>query len=484
MERSTIAAIATPAGRGGIGIVKISGPAAIKIASAVFSPSGSLTDNDGPPSRFDAFCADKVLDKDRPTKKPQSHSLFHGYIIDPKTRHVLDEVLLGVMRAPNTYTREDVVEINAHAGGVVLSAILELILRNGARMARPGEFTKRAYLNGRIDLTQAEAVIDLINARTEKELHIATRHLDGDMGQAVETLRRQLRDILVEIEAVIDFPEERGDGFDFKKEKDLLQKEVINKINDLIDRYQRAKVYREGLRVVIIGKPNVGKSSLMNRLLQRDRVIVAPMPGTTRDSIEETINLSGITVILTDTAGLHETEDPIESLGIKKVHEYIEKAELLLFVVDLSEALTKQDQAIYRKIRDNAIILVQNKADLVKGDFDMQMPRSWKFRHKIRTSALYNQGLDRLRNAIEKVGLREEKIDLTDQIIPNLRQRHALEKSLSAAISAHKGFDSQISPELIAIEFKEALNVLGEISGATVTDEILNQIFSRFCVGK
>ncbi len=475
MERSTIAAIATPAGRGGIGIVKISGPAAIKIASAFFSPSGSLTDSDGPGSRFDSFCADK---------KPPSHSLFHGHIIDPKTRHVLDEVLLGVMKAPNTYTREDVVEINAHAGGVVLSAILDLVLQNGARVARPGEFTKRAYLNGRIDLTQAEAVIDLINARTEKELQIATRHLDGDMGQAVETLRRQLRDILVEIEAVIDFPEEMGDGFDFKKEKDILHKEVINNINDLIDRYRRAQVYREGLRIVIIGKPNVGKSSLMNRLLQRDRVIVTPMPGTTRDSIEETINLNGIPVILTDTAGLHDTEDPMELLGIKKVHEYLEKAELLLFVVDLSDALTKEDLDIYRKIKHKAIILVQNKADLVSTDFDIEMPRSWKFSHKIRTSVLYNQGLDQLRNAIEKNGLREEKIDLTDQIIPNLRHRHALEKSLSAAMSAHKGFDAQISPELIAIEIKEALNVLGEISGTTVTDEILDQIFSRFCVGK
>ena len=388
------------------------------------------------------------------------------------------------MKAPNTYTREDVVEINAHAGGVILSAVLELVLQNGARMARPGEFTQRAYLNGRIDLAQAEAVIDLINARTEKELLIASRHLDGDMGKAVETLRRQLRDILVEIEAVIDFPEEMGDGFDFKKEKDILQKKVINNINDLIDRYRRAQVYREGLRIVIIGKPNVGKSSLMNRLLQRDRVIVTPVPGTTRDSIEETIDLNGIPVILADTAGLHDTEDPIELLGIKKVHEYIEKAKLLLFVVDLSETLTKQDRDIYRKIKRKEIILVQNKADLVPADFDMDMPQSWKFGHKIRTSALYNQGLDQLRNAIEKNGLREEKIDLSDQIIPNLRQRQALEKSLSAAMSAHKGFDAQLSPELVAIEIKEALNVLGEISGTTASDEILDQIFSRFCVGK
>ena len=475
MERSTIAAIATPAGRGGIGIVKISGPAAIKIASDFFSPSGSLTDSDQPTSRFNCFCADK---------KARLHSLFHGHIIDPKTRHVLDEVLLGVMKAPNTYTREDVVEINAHAGGVVLSAILELVLQNGARMAQPGEFTKRAYLNGRIDLTQAEAVIDLINARTEKELQIATRHLDGDMGQTVETLRCQLRDILVQIEAVIDFPEEMGDRFDFKKEKDILQKTVINNINELIHRYRLAQVYREGVRIVIIGKPNVGKSSLMNRLLQRDRVIVTPMPGTTRDSIEETINLNGIPVILTDTAGLHDTEDPIERLGIKKVHEYVEKAALLLFVVDLSETLTKPDRDIYRKIKHKQIILVQNKADLVTIDFDMEMPQSWKFNHKIRTSALYNQGLDQLRNAIAKNGLKEEKTDLTAQIIPNLRHRHALEKSVSAAMSAHKGFEASISPELIAIEIKEALNVLGEISGATVSDEILDQIFSRFCVGK
>ncbi len=475
MERSTIAAIATPAGRGGIGIVKISGPAAIKIASAVFSPSGSLTDNDGLASKFDTSCGDK---------KPRSHSLLHGHIIDPKTRLVLDEVLLGVMKAPKTHTREDVVEINAHAGGVVLSAILDLVLQNGARMARPGEFTKRAYLNGRIDLTQAEAVIDLINARTEKELQIVKRHLDGEMGQAVETLRRQLRDILVEIEAEIDFPEERGDEFGFEKEKEVLQKEVINKLTNLIDRYHRAQIYREGLRIVIIGKPNVGKSSLMNRLLQRDRVIVTPMPGTTRDSIEETINLNGIPVILTDTAGLHDTEDPIELLGIKKVHEYLEKAELLLFVVDLSETLTKQDLGIYRKIKHKAIILVQNKADLVPADFDLDIPQAWKLSHTIRTSALYNQGLEQLRNAIEQKGLREGQIDLTDQVIPNLRHLNILEKCLSAAMSAHKGFDAQLSSELIAIEIKEALNVLGEISGTTVTDEVLDQIFSRFCVGK
>jgi tRNA modification GTPase len=305
MEYDTIAAIATPIGSGGIGIIKISGQDAFSIAEAIFQrsrPSWGVGRPEGEALIF-------------PLK---SHRLYHGYIVNPETGKVLDEVLLSAMKGPRTYTREDVIEINTHSGYIVMASILDLVLQKGARLADPGEFTKRAYLSGRIDLTQAEAVIDIINSRTEKSLEIATSQIKGDLKNRIEFMRHSLIDILTQVEAAIDFPEDVGDLIDVESVNQILNKAVIDELSDMVAQYENAHFLRDGLKMIVVGRPNVGKSSLMNRLIKNDRVIVTPIPGTTRDLIEETLNIRGIPVIIADSAGLHETKDPVEVIGIEK----------------------------------------------------------------------------------------------------------------------------------------------------------------------
>ncbi len=386
---ATIAAIATPAGSGGIGIIKISGKDALAIAASVFRKSCARTPN--PELRTpNAF---------------ESHRLYHGYVVNPENGRVLDEILLAVMVAPHSYTREDVVEIHAHSGSAVLTAILDLVLKNGARLADPGEFTKRAYLSGRIDLTQAEAVIDIINAKTDKSLEIATAQIRGNMKAHIESVRDSLLHILAETEAAIDFPEDVEESIDTDAVSEVIQNQVVHKLNELIRQYKNAHFLRDGLKVLIAGRPNVGKSSLMNCLLRKDRAIVTPIPGTTRDFIEETLNIRGIQVTITDTAGLHETDDPVEILGIKKAYEYIDNADLILFMTDLSQPLTPDDHKIYEKISHKDFILVTNKADLVEDRFAPDIPDAWRLPKSpelrkpeiIKTSVIYDKGVDALR---------------------------------------------------------------------------------------
>lgn len=469
MNGSTIAAIATPVGSGGIGIIRISGQDALSIASSIFQrlhPSS-------PPGRFG---------RERGCFK--SYRLYHGYIVDPENQRVLDEVLLAVMMAPNSYTREDVVEIQAHCGPVVLSSILELVLKSGARLAEPGEFTKRAYINGRIDLTQAEAVIDVINAKTNKSLEIAAAQIKGNMRTSVETIRDSLLHILTEIEAAIDFPDDVGEIVDTDTAIEVIQSKVVDTLKSLINRYKNAHVLRDGLKVVIAGKPNVGKSSLMNCLLQKDRVIVTSIPGTTRDLIEDTLNIRGIPVTITDTAGLHETDDPVEVMGIKKTREYINNSDLVLFMVDASCPLTSDDYKIYEKINGRGLILVINKSDLVDDEFNLDIPDDWVKIPRIKISALYNRGLDPLKDLIAKVSLHEGGFDAGNTIIPNLRHKLALDRSLLAASSAVEGIRAGTPFELIAIDIKEAIDCLDEITGAAINEDVIDQIFSRFCIGK
>jgi len=317
MEYDTIAAIATPTGSGGIGIIKISGKDAFSIAEAIFQKSHA--------SRGEGSSESKALSF--PLK---SHRLYHGHIVNPGTGQVLDEVLLSAMKAPRTYTREDVIEINTHSGHIVMASILDLVLQQGARLADPGEFTKRAYLSGRIDLTQAEAVIDIINSRTQKSLEIATSQIKGNLKNRIESIRGSLIDIITQVEAAIDFPEDVGDVIDAVSVKQILDKEIIGELSDMVEQYENAHFLRDGLKMIVVGRPNVGKSSLMNRLIQEDRVIVTPIPGTTRDLIEETLNIHGIPVIIADSAGLHETKDPVEVIGIGKTKDYIHASDLIL----------------------------------------------------------------------------------------------------------------------------------------------------------
>ena len=471
MECDTIAAIATPIGSGGIGIIKISGQDAFSIAETIFQRSHPSWGADRPEGEALSF----------PLK---SHRLYHGYIVNPETGRVLDEVLLSAMKAPRTYTREDVIEINTHSGFIVMASILDLVLQKGARLADPGEFTKRAYLSGRIDLTQAEAVIDIINSRTEKSLEIATSQIKGDLKNRIEFMRHSLIDILTQVEAAIDFPEEVGDFIDVESVNQILDKSVIDELSDMVAQYENAHFLRDGLKMIVVGRPNVGKSSLMNRLIKNDRVIVTPIPGTTRDLIEETLNIRGIPVIIADSAGLHETKDPVEVIGIEKTKGYIHTSDLILFMIDASDPFTVEDNIIYQSIGDKRLILVINKIDLVEDDFKTEIPETWDKIPSVKISALYGSGLSSLKDLIAKLVLGDHHLDVQSTIVPNLRQKIALEKSLKLAVSASEEIRKGTSFDLIAIDIKEILDNLGEIIGATAKEDVLEQIFKRFCIGK
>ena len=471
MECDTIAAIATPMGSGGIGIIKISGKDAFSIAASIFQRSCD------PPY--------ELQDRTPPFfSSLRSHRLYHGHIVNTENGKVLDEVLVSKMEAPRTYTREDIVEINTHSGHVVLGSILDLVLKSGARLAEPGEFTKRAYLNGRIDLTQVEAVIDIINSRTEKSLEIATSQIKGELKTTIESIRSTLLDILTDAEAAIDFPDDVGEIIHADEAIEVLEKKVIEVLKKLVDQYENARYFRDGLKMAVIGRPNVGKSSLMNRLIQQDRVIVTPIPGTTRDLIEETLNIHGIPVVIADTAGLHDTDDPVEVIGIEKTQEYINGSDLILFMMDASDPLTGDDIKIFETAKQKRLIMVINKIDLVEDDFDIAIPDPWGDIPRVNISALYARGLERLKDLIAQLATGENPIEVRNRIVPNLRHKIALEKSLELAVSAAQEVRNGTPFELIAIDIREAIDRLGEIIGVSAREEVLDQIFSRFCIGK
>ena len=471
MECDTIAAVATPLGIGGIGIIKISGRDAFSIAEAIFQRSHGVPSEE----------PDKLGDLGFPLK---SHRLYYGHIVHPGTQKVLDEVLLAFMKAPLTYTREDVVEINTHSGRVVMASILDLVIKNGARLAEPGEFTKRAYLNGRIDLTQAEAVIDIINSKTEKSLEIATAQMKGGLKRRVASIRNSLLSILTEIEAAIDFPEDIEDGVDEKSIINVIEQQIILELSELVEQYENAHFLRDGFKMIVIGRPNVGKSSLMNRLIQEDRAIVTSIPGTTRDLIEETLNICGIPFIIADSAGLHETRDPVEIIGIEKTLDYLRGSDLILFMIDANDPFTQEDQKIYQTINKKRVILVVNKIDLVKDGFELKVPSTWEKIPVSKISALYGDGVNTLKGVIAQLTLGDCRLEVKDTVIPNLRHKNALLKSLELSISVRDEIRKGTSFELIAIDVQEALDRLGEIIGISVKEDIVDHIFSRFCIGK
>ncbi len=463
MIDSTIAALATPGGRGGIGIIKISGNNAIEIAKKIFQKAVGR----------------KLCDGNR----LESYRLYYGHIFDPESNGIIDEVLLSVMKAPNSYTREDVVEINSHSGHAVLSRILKIVLGSGARLAEPGEFTRRAFLNGRIDLTQAEGIIDTINAQTNRSLEIASSQLTGELRKEVEAIRNGLIEILSAAEAAIDFPEDVSDVFSSSSVSRQLTEEIKPVIGSMINQYEKGHVFRDGIKMAVVGKPNVGKSSLMNSLTQKDRVIVTSVPGTTRDLIEDKLDIHGIPITVTDTAGMHQTDDPIEAIGIEKTREYIQNTNLVLFLVDGSQPPDDSDFQIYKTVEDKRSILVINKSDLMKKDEVYQVPYSWNL-SKIRISALFGTGIQRLKDLIARETIGSGLADAGSWIVPNLRHKIALEASLKAIDSAARGLREALPAEIITIDLKEATDKLGEILGATSREDILDEIFNRFCIGK
>ncbi|OGP58924.1 MAG: tRNA uridine-5-carboxymethylaminomethyl(34) synthesis GTPase MnmE [Deltaproteobacteria bacterium RBG_13_49_15] len=459
MDDSTIAAIATPVGCGGIGIIRISGSQAVFIASAVFQPSKAA----GP------F---------------RSHRIYHGHVVNPESGRVLDEVFFLFMRAPRSYTREDVVEIHTHGGPMVLRAVLDLMLKGGARLAEAGEFTKRAFLNGRIDLSQAEAVIDLVQARTEKSLQIAAAQVKGALRHEVESIRKSLMGIQAEYEAAIDFPDETEGIGEAAGVPDRFQNDIIAPLEKMIEHYRTGHVFREGITLVIVGRPNVGKSSLMNCLVRKDRAIVSPMPGTTRDFIEEPLVINGIPVLVVDTAGLQDTHDPVEKIGIEKTMESIRASDLVLFVVEADPGLLPEDRRIFEEIKDKPAILVVNKTDLADPRKELRIPDAWRSLPMVKTSALLHRGIENLKAKIAATVIADGGIQTESPVIPNLRHKNALERALKAVLEAYDGFRTGRSPELVSMDLKEAGDALGGIMGEKADADLLDEIFSRFCIGK
>ena len=450
----TITAISTALGEGAIGIVRLSGQDAVKIADCVFrSKKGKL------PSSFRSFT---------------SH---FGHVYDKDT--VVDEALLTVMRAPKSYTKEEVVEISCHGGVVPLKRTLGLVLENGARLAEPGEFTKRAFINGRLDLTQAEAVLDIIRAKTDASLRAALGQLDGRLSSSLNKIRDELISISANIEASIDFPDDDIEIISGAKVRERLGS-VKQEISRLLETADRGIILREGISCVICGKPNVGKSSMLNALIGRERAIVTHIPGTTRDSIEEFVNILGIPFKLTDTAGITPTEDIVEREGVLRSREHIESADLVLLLLDASSRLTGEDRVLIEDTKCRQRIIVLNKIDLAR---KLSLATA-KGETVAEVSAKSGEGISGLKEKMsEKVfggGVRATE----GAVVTNARQKDALRRSCESLGEAIRAVDGKLSPELIAIELRESLDCIGEMVGETVTDDILDKVFSQFCIGK
>jgi len=454
----TIAAIATPVGMGGIGIIKISGPKALAIATQIFRPYGT-----SPPFK--------------------SHHLYCGEVFNPNQGNTLDEALLSFMAKPRSYTREDVVEINCHSGYLVLQEILALVAGAGARLAEPGEFTKRAFLNGRIDLTQAEAVVDLVESKTALNLTFATNQLKGTLSQEIKALKEGLVELLSTLEASIDFPE---DDLDITSPPRLVAQtdRLILRVEKLLNTYTKGRLYREGVSTIIAGRPNVGKSSLFNALLGEERTIVTPEPGTTRDFIEEVINLKGIPLKIIDTAGLRDPKDSIEKEGVRLTRNKLDRADLTLLVIDGSLNLDKEDERLFKALNGKKVVVACNKADLPRKVSLGEVKGLLSASPVVPISALYKTGIEELRESVFSLFVSPATSSPSSPLISNLRHKLALEKTLAHTRGAKESLKKKVPHEFTASDFQAALHSLGEITGQTSTEEILDQVFSRFCVGK
>lgn len=477
----TIAAIATAYGEGGIGIIRISGEKSLDILEKVFVPIKKKYNKNSDEISSERFLPESM---DMTIGAPiVNRRLTYGNIVDPATGRVIDEVLAVYMRAPYTYTTEDVVEINCHGSIVALRKTLELVLREGARIAEPGEFTKRAFLNGRLDLSQAEAVIDLIKSKTDKNFDLAMEQLSGGLSERIKQIRNLIMDLLVNITVNLDYPDEDIEELTYENmNKSLLQ--IGNMIEILLSTSNTGRLIKEGISIAIIGKPNVGKSSLMNALLREQRAIVTEIPGTTRDTIEEAISIQNIPVKLTDTAGIRKTHDTIEQIGIEKSKESFNKADLILFMLDKSRALEKEDLEIIDIIGERKVIVLLNKNDLGQEisveEISQRLPNS-----KIITTAIAKaEGINQIEQEIVDLVYGGQVRQNESLLITNARHKSLLEGAMTAIKDALSMTEAKEALDFIEIDVKRSYEILGEIIGETVSEDIIDEVFARFCLGK
>jgi len=460
IDFDTIAAISTPPGEGGIGIVRLSGDEALDIAEKVYK------------------LGDKRL-SDQP-----SHTIHYGNVYHPKTDEKLDEVMVTVMKAPKTYTREDIVEINTHGGVLVTNKVLQAVLGAGGRLAEPGEFTQRAFLNGRVDLSQAEAVMDVIRAKTDSAMHNAMSQLDGNLSEIISEIRQEILDTLAQVEVNIDYPE--YDDVEEMTSKLMKEKaiDVKGQVEDILETAQQGKILRDGLATAIIGRPNVGKSSLLNVFARQDKAIVTDVAGTTRDVIEEFVNVKGVPLQLIDTAGIRDTEDEVERIGVTRSKKEIEGAELVLLIFDQSQTLTDEDFELLRLTENKERLILLNKMDLEqkldvdrlleKVDPDTVMP----------VSITENTGINEIQDAIVDLFFEGKTGEKDATYISNVRHIALLEQAIEALEEVVEGIDLNMPVDLVQIDLTRAWDALGEVTGDSVQDELITQLFSQFCLGK
>lgn len=459
-EFDTIAAISTAPGEGAIGIVRISGDLAISIASSIYQ------------------CGTKQLEEQK------THTIHYGHIVEPKSGEVYDEVMVSVLRAPKTFTREDIVEINCHGGIVAINRVLQLVLRMGARLAEPGEFTKRAFLNGRIDLSQAEAVMDLIRAKTDKSMQLAMRQLDGQLSNLIQNLRQEILNTLAQVEVNIDYPE-----YDDVEEMTLQllrekTQQVLQGIRALLNTASQGKILRDGLKTAIVGRPNVGKSSLLNVLLREEKAIVTDIAGTTRDTIEEYVNVRGVPLQLIDTAGIRETDDIVEKIGVERSRKALNEADFVLLLLNQSETLQEEDIRLLETTKGMKRIILFNKTDLPSKLSTEDIAPYAQEEEIVTTSMLNKEGIDQLEEKIAGYFFQGQMNERDATYLSNTRHIALLEKAEQALVEVQSGIEMEMPVDLIQIDFTRAWDLLGEITGDSVQDELLTQLFSQFCLGK
>ena len=459
MDFDTITSISTPMGEGAIGIVRLSGPQAIEIGDKLYKGKYKLAEVD-------------------------SHTINYGHIVDPETNEVVEEVMISVLRAPKTFTREDIIEINCHGGILTINRVLELTMTHGARMAEPGEYSKRAFLNGRIDLSQAEAVMDFIRSKTDRASKVAMNQIEGRLSDLIKRQRQSILEILAQVEVNIDYPE-YDDVEDATTEFLLEQsKNIKAEIDKLLETGAQGKIMREGLSTVIVGKPNVGKSSMLNNLIQDNKAIVTEVAGTTRDVLEEYVNVRGVPLRLVDTAGIRDTEDIVEKIGVERSRKALSQADLILFVLNYNEPLTKEDRTLFEVIENEDVIVIVNKTDLVQQLNIEEVQEMIGNKPLIQTSMIKQEGIDELEIQIRDLffGGDVQNQDMTyvsnSRHIALLKQaRHAIQDAIDAA-------ESGVPMDMVQIDLTRTWEILGEIIGESASDELINQLFSQFCLGK
>ncbi|MCS4585419.1 tRNA uridine-5-carboxymethylaminomethyl(34) synthesis GTPase MnmE [Staphylococcus aureus] len=459
MDLDTITSISTPMGEGAIGIVRLSGPQAVEIADKLYKGKHLL--NDVP-----------------------SHTINYGHIIDPESKEVVEEVMVSVLRAPKTFTREDIIEINCHGGILTINRVLELTMTYGARMAEPGEFTKRAFLNGRIDLSQAEAVMDFIRSKTDRASKVAMNQIEGRLSDLIKKQRQSILEILAQVELNIDYPE-YDDVEDATTEFLLEQsKEIKQEINRLLDTGAQGKIMREGLSTVIVGKPNVGKSSMLNNLIQDNKAIVTEVAGTTRDVLEEYVNVRGVPLRLVDTAGIRETEDIVEKIGVERSRKALSQADLILFVLNNNEALTQEDYTLYEVVKNEDVIVIVNKMDLEQNIDINEVKDMIGDTPLIQTSMLKQEGIDELEIQIRDLFFGGEVQNQDMTYVSNSRHISLLKQARQTIQDAIDAAESGVPMDMVQIDLTRTWEILGEIIGETASDELIDQLFSQFCLGK